>query len=213
MEKKKINKSPAVNVRYQYHIQVHHFYTFLGSHPGFVFGPVETNRPSKPHITFPYHRDAADGRSSVRVAYSHRIPRNAMASSPLAPTRTYSPLVPKLPRPSPPSPCSSPRRSARWPRSARARATPGSSSSSTAAATEEQKRCLRCGGVYRDEENHPTACAFHGHITGGVLSSQNHPLCSSLRWAAYKISSPTAIYLGFVLKSYNRPICRPTTKM
>ncbi|EER96966.1 hypothetical protein BDA96_02G256900 [Sorghum bicolor] len=93
-----------------------------------------------------------------------------MASSPLAPTRTYSPLVPKLPRPSPPSPCSSPRRSARWPRSARARATPGSnsssSSSSTAAATEEQKRCLRCGGVYRDEENHPTACAFHGHITG-----------------------------------------------
>nr|ACG27275.1 hypothetical protein [Zea mays] len=88
-----------------------------------------------------------------------------MASSPLAPTRTCSPLVPRLPRrPSLPSPCRSPRRSARWPRLASVRATPGSSW--TAAATEEQKRCLRCGGSYRDEENHPTACAFHGHVTG-----------------------------------------------
>ncbi|XP_066399651.1 uncharacterized protein [Miscanthus floridulus] len=102
------------------------------------------------------------GRAPFRLCHTS----HAMASSPLAPTRAYSPLVSKLPRPSPPSPCSS-RRSARWPRSARARATPGSSS--TAAATEEQKerkRCLRCGEVYRDGENHSTACAFHGHITG-----------------------------------------------
>jgi hypothetical protein len=129
---------------------------------------------------FPYHRDAADGRHSVSCYTFH-----TMASSPLAPTRTCSPLVPKLPRrPSLPSPCRSPRRCARWPRLASVRATPGSSW--TAAATEEhkeRKRCLRCGGSYRDEENHPSACAFHGHVTGIILSScvRPHPVCDGFR--------------------------------
>uniref|UniRef100_A0A0E0M2P3 Uncharacterized protein n=1 Tax=Oryza punctata TaxID=4537 RepID=A0A0E0M2P3_ORYPU len=31
---------------------------------------------------------------------------------------------------------------------------------------EERKRCLRCGSLYLDEDNSPTACAFHGHVTG-----------------------------------------------
>ncbi|KAJ4799556.1 hypothetical protein LUZ62_050802 [Rhynchospora pubera] len=29
-----------------------------------------------------------------------------------------------------------------------------------------QKRCLRCGTQYEDNTNSPTACSFHGHITG-----------------------------------------------
>ncbi|XP_078163459.1 uncharacterized protein LOC144558495 [Carex rostrata] len=28
------------------------------------------------------------------------------------------------------------------------------------------KRCLRCGTLYQDKNNSPTACSFHGHITG-----------------------------------------------
>ncbi|KAG2635794.1 uncharacterized protein LOC120661060 [Panicum virgatum] len=95
-----------------------------------------------------------------------------MASSPLAPPRTYWPLAPNLPPPPPPPcGCRPPRRTAaaaRRPLRARARATsPGAGSPPAATPTEEHtKRCLRCGGLYRDEENHPTACAFHGHVTG-----------------------------------------------
>ncbi|CAN6204840.1 unnamed protein product [Urochloa humidicola] len=94
-----------------------------------------------------------------------------MASSPLAPSRTLSPLAPRPPL----TPCRrAPRRTAA-PARARVRASPssapgGGGSAPAAAATGEEtdrrKRCLRCGGVYRDDENHPTACAFHGHITG-----------------------------------------------
>ncbi|WOL12352.1 hypothetical protein Cni_G21118 [Canna indica] len=29
-----------------------------------------------------------------------------------------------------------------------------------------KKRCLRCGTLYQDEDNSPTACSFHGHATG-----------------------------------------------
>uniref|UniRef100_A0A6V7QW22 Uncharacterized protein n=1 Tax=Ananas comosus var. bracteatus TaxID=296719 RepID=A0A6V7QW22_ANACO len=28
------------------------------------------------------------------------------------------------------------------------------------------KRCLRCGTLYWDKDNSPTACSFHGHTTG-----------------------------------------------
>ncbi|KAJ1290167.1 hypothetical protein BS78_02G222700 [Paspalum vaginatum] len=92
-----------------------------------------------------------------------------MASTPLAPPRTCSPLAPNLPL----RPCG-PRR-ARCPVAARARASRGRgngpSAGAAAPATEQterkqSKRCLRCGGMYRDEENHPSACAFHGHVTG-----------------------------------------------
>uniref|UniRef100_J3MYM7 Uncharacterized protein n=1 Tax=Oryza brachyantha TaxID=4533 RepID=J3MYM7_ORYBR len=31
---------------------------------------------------------------------------------------------------------------------------------------ERRRRCLRCGSLYADEDNSPTACAFHGHVTG-----------------------------------------------
>ncbi|WVZ65367.1 hypothetical protein U9M48_014744 [Paspalum notatum var. saurae] len=89
-----------------------------------------------------------------------------MASIPLAPSRTCSPLAPKLPL----RPCG-PRR-ARWPVPARVRASRGQGNGPETAAAAEQterkskKRCLRCGGMYHDEENHPSACAFHGHVTG-----------------------------------------------
>ncbi|KAG2644230.1 uncharacterized protein LOC120682997 [Panicum virgatum] len=89
-----------------------------------------------------------------------------MASSPLAPPRTYSPLLPNLPPP-PPCGCRPPRRTAaaaRRPVRARVRVTASGAGSPPAATP--TKRCLRCGGLYRDEENHPTACAFHGHVTG-----------------------------------------------
>ncbi|KAG6501758.1 uncharacterized protein LOC121998225 [Zingiber officinale] len=35
-----------------------------------------------------------------------------------------------------------------------------------------KKRCLRCGELYHDNNNSPTACSFHGHTTGerGLLS-------------------------------------------
>lgn len=85
-----------------------------------------------------------------------------MASTQLAPSwsYSYSPAAPTLPLP-----LRDPRR-ARW-RPVRAvtvvRATRGSGNGAAAA---ERKRCLRCGGMYRDEENHPSACAFHGHVTG-----------------------------------------------
>ncbi|CAL9127506.1 hypothetical protein MUK42_12578 [Musa troglodytarum] len=29
-----------------------------------------------------------------------------------------------------------------------------------------RKRCLRCGELYQDSDNSPTACSFHGHTTG-----------------------------------------------
>lgn len=29
-----------------------------------------------------------------------------------------------------------------------------------------KKRCLRCGGLFSDEENGPKACSYHGHMTG-----------------------------------------------
>ncbi|KAM0942965.1 hypothetical protein DsansV1_C13g0117281 [Dioscorea sansibarensis] len=29
-----------------------------------------------------------------------------------------------------------------------------------------KKRCLRCGTLYCDMDNSPTACSFHGHTTG-----------------------------------------------
>ncbi|XP_010913165.1 uncharacterized protein [Elaeis guineensis] len=29
-----------------------------------------------------------------------------------------------------------------------------------------KKRCLRCGTLYQDRDNSPTACSFHGHTTG-----------------------------------------------
>ncbi|KAJ0965140.1 hypothetical protein J5N97_026278 [Dioscorea zingiberensis] len=29
-----------------------------------------------------------------------------------------------------------------------------------------KKRCLRCGILYHDKDNSPTACSFHGHTTG-----------------------------------------------
>ncbi|PKU68540.1 hypothetical protein MA16_Dca016472 [Dendrobium catenatum] len=32
-------------------------------------------------------------------------------------------------------------------------------------AAAEVKRCLRCGVLYRDEDNSSTAYAFHGHTT------------------------------------------------
>ncbi|CAL5073675.1 unnamed protein product [Urochloa decumbens] len=95
-----------------------------------------------------------------------------MASSPLAPVaaRNLSPLAPKLPL----TPCGRPRRTAAAAAAARPRiraAASGDGSAPAPSATVEQqtdrrKRCLRCGGMYRDEENHPTACSFHGHVTG-----------------------------------------------
>ncbi|ONM22542.1 hypothetical protein ZEAMMB73_Zm00001d006014 [Zea mays] len=99
-------------------------------------------------------------------------PRNGILSSGTN-QDLLAPSAQAAPPPLAPIPVRSPRRSARWPRLASVRATPGSSW--TAAATEEhkeRKRCLRCGGSYRDEENHPSACAFHGHVTGekGLLS-------------------------------------------
>ncbi|KAI0501688.1 hypothetical protein KFK09_016633 [Dendrobium nobile] len=36
-------------------------------------------------------------------------------------------------------------------------------------AAAEVKRCLRCGVLYRDEDNSSTACAFRGHTTGILL--------------------------------------------
>ncbi|KAJ3677626.1 hypothetical protein LUZ60_003350 [Juncus effusus] len=29
-----------------------------------------------------------------------------------------------------------------------------------------QKKCLRCGTPYQEEENSPNSCSFHGHTTG-----------------------------------------------
>jgi hypothetical protein len=31
---------------------------------------------------------------------------------------------------------------------------------------EELKVCIRCGTAYRDEDNSPVACKYHGHMTG-----------------------------------------------
>jgi hypothetical protein len=28
------------------------------------------------------------------------------------------------------------------------------------------KKCLRCGKLFRDDENSSTACHYHGHMTG-----------------------------------------------
>ncbi|CAA7407950.1 unnamed protein product [Spirodela intermedia] len=28
------------------------------------------------------------------------------------------------------------------------------------------KRCLRCNSLYHEDENSPTSCSFHGHVTG-----------------------------------------------
>ncbi|CAL5087704.1 unnamed protein product [Urochloa decumbens] len=93
-----------------------------------------------------------------------------MASSPLAPAaaRTLSPLAPKLPL----TPCGRrPRCTAAVVRARVRAAASGDGSAPAPSATGEQqtdrrKRCLRCSGMYRDEDNHPTACAFHGHVTG-----------------------------------------------
>ncbi|KAI9076739.1 hypothetical protein K1719_041322 [Acacia pycnantha] len=46
-----------------------------------------------------------------------------------------------------------------------------------------KKQCLRCNTLYSDEENSPTACAFHGHANDMPLPL-SHPLnfyllCSS----------------------------------
>ncbi|XP_078443904.1 uncharacterized protein LOC144713247 [Wolffia australiana] len=41
-----------------------------------------------------------------------------------------------------------------------------SSCSSSSSPRGAQKRCLRCNSLYYEEENSPTACSFHGHITG-----------------------------------------------
>ncbi|KAL6129906.1 hypothetical protein ACLB2K_068288 [Fragaria x ananassa] len=30
-----------------------------------------------------------------------------------------------------------------------------------------KKRCLRCNTLYKDEDNSPTACSFHGHTSTG----------------------------------------------
>ncbi|RWW24896.1 hypothetical protein GW17_00010792, partial [Ensete ventricosum] len=34
-----------------------------------------------------------------------------------------------------------------------------------------RKRCLRCGELYEDSDNSPTACSFHGHTTGTCIRS------------------------------------------
>lgn len=34
-----------------------------------------------------------------------------------------------------------------------------------------RKRCLRCGELYQDSDNSPTACSFHGHTTGTCIGS------------------------------------------
>ncbi|KAF5184298.1 hypothetical protein FRX31_026115 [Thalictrum thalictroides] len=31
-----------------------------------------------------------------------------------------------------------------------------------------EKRCLRCNTLYQDKHNSPTACSFHGYITGEI---------------------------------------------
>ncbi|XP_051184124.1 uncharacterized protein [Lolium perenne] len=81
-------------------------------------------------------------------------------------------LTPKLPLPqrgpSRPGACATAfRRPNCWP----VRATTGEGDAATTTEKdrpkkEERKRCLRCGALYLDEDNSPTACAFHGHITG-----------------------------------------------
>jgi hypothetical protein len=87
---------------------------------------------------------------------------HAMASSLLTPARTIRSL-PSLPNWSPTPPRGS--AAAGWPvHRWIIRATQGSSGSPPAA--KERKRCLPCGGMYLDEENHPNACAFHSHVTG-----------------------------------------------
>jgi hypothetical protein len=106
---------------------------------------------------------------SPGLAEATRLSAHAMASSLLLtpPARTICSL--------PPAPNWSlipPRRgsaASRWPvHRWIIRATQGSSGSPPAATEvqKERKRCLRCGGMYLDEENHPNACAFHGHVTG-----------------------------------------------
>uniref|UniRef100_A0A0D9XF15 Uncharacterized protein n=1 Tax=Leersia perrieri TaxID=77586 RepID=A0A0D9XF15_9ORYZ len=83
---------------------------------------------------------------------SHAMPRPA-----LAPNRTNKP------------PCTPPRRPSLP--AARIRASPPGDASAAAAEENEKgkqqrRRCLRCGRLYHDGDNSPTACAFHGHITG-----------------------------------------------
>ncbi|KAL6844733.1 hypothetical protein ACP4OV_025392 [Aristida adscensionis] len=96
----------------------------------------------------------------------------ASSPSPLAPTRTFSPPAPRPANPPPrvpPRGASASTAARRRPVRARAGASQGggsASSSSSAAAAAKTKRCLRCGGAYLEEENHPAACAFHGHVTG-----------------------------------------------
>ncbi|KAG8057183.1 hypothetical protein GUJ93_ZPchr0002g23131 [Zizania palustris] len=81
------------------------------------------------------------------------------------------PVVPRRPLP--------PRRPSRCRRHqaapTRVSASPGDDGAAAAAAEAEQgksreekgtRRCLRCGRLYRDEVNSPTACSFHGHVTG-----------------------------------------------
>ncbi|CAN6167427.1 unnamed protein product [Urochloa humidicola] len=99
-----------------------------------------------------------------------------MASSPLAPVAAsiLSPLAPKASGPKLPlTPCGRPPRpTAAAPRALVRAAVSGGGDgsalapSATVEQTDRSKRCLRCGGMYRDDENHPTACAFHGHVTG-----------------------------------------------
>uniref|UniRef100_A0A0E0ETF0 Uncharacterized protein n=1 Tax=Oryza meridionalis TaxID=40149 RepID=A0A0E0ETF0_9ORYZ len=92
-------------------------------------------------------------------------PHHAKAGSPaLAPTRT----VPVLP---PRGPSRHRNAAARRPLTARIGASPGDGAAAAAeqgsrSKEKERKRCLRCGSMYLDEDNSPTACAFHGHVTG-----------------------------------------------
>ncbi|GJM98437.1 hypothetical protein PR202_ga15451 [Eleusine coracana subsp. coracana] len=91
-----------------------------------------------------------------------------MACSQLTPGRTHFSLPPAAPKRSQTMCVRDPSRrggaAARSPARERVRAI--ESSGSAPAQQKERKRCLRCGGMYLDEENHPNACEFHGHVTG-----------------------------------------------
>ncbi|KAF0928051.1 hypothetical protein E2562_037382 [Oryza meyeriana var. granulata] len=95
---------------------------------------------------------------------------HAMACPALAPSGKVPAVVP-MPKPSSLPPrgpschhnAAAPRRLV----PTRIGASPGDGAAAAAAAEQgKRKRCLRCGSLYADEDNSPTACAFHGHVTG-----------------------------------------------
>lgn len=113
------------------------------------------------------------GNSSVG-AMAETLVRTHFSLAPLVPKRSVKPCVPSRRRDA----------AARCPARERIRAIEGSGSAPAPTEVQKQrKRCLRCGGMYLDEENHPNACEFHGHVTGTFSVFSVSVICSILHFS------------------------------